>query len=105
MEKDEVQKSEIVKQILACLLNRNEKIEKKGPVVINEESTTEGVRSEYDHIEKELGEKREEWVAQSQTLVTGPDGKRFDVVYVSTKDGRMHTFCFDITKFYGKKEK
>jgi hypothetical protein len=105
MDKDKGPKSEIAKQILACLLNRNEKIEKKGPVVINEESTIKGVQSEYAHIEKELGEKREEWVSRSQTLVTGPDGKTFDVVYVATKDGRMHTFCFDITKFHGKKEK
>ena len=73
-----------------------------GPIIVNEESTIKGIRSEYDYIEKEVGEKRDQWIRKTQMVMHGPNGKTIDLITVVTSDGREHYFSFDVSKFFGK---
>ena len=56
------------------------------------------VRAEYLYIDRTWKDSK-----IASQVVTENDGKPYDVVSITTKDGQAKDLCFDISKFYRKK--
>ena len=70
-------------------------------IVIGVANSGIGVASEYAYVEKECGQQNVDWFLELQ-MHTSKDGREFDILTVSLKDGSSRKFWFDITAFYGK---
>ena len=70
-------------------------------IVIDADSSVAGVRAEKEYIASQCGQAGKDWKLKSQSLVEY-QGKPYDVLEVVLSDGQARTFCFDISKFFGK---
>jgi hypothetical protein len=70
-------------------------------VVINATSSLQGIPAEYAYVEQHCGKEDEDWTLDAQ-MQTSQNGREYDVLTVTLKQGGTRTFWFDITSFYGK---
>jgi len=70
-------------------------------VVINVDRSRAGVRAEYFYVATHCGQPRKDWTVKQQGFRVH-EGKPHDVLIVALSDGRLKTFYFDITAFFGK---
>lgn len=70
-------------------------------VVIHVASTLEGIEAEYDYVEGVCGPKDVDWTLGMQMSISR-EGKNYDVLKVTLKDGTSRSFWFDISAFFGK---
>ena len=70
-------------------------------IIINANTTTKGVRAEYDFISSKCGQRDLDWTFESQMALRS-NGRHYDYIKVKLKNGDKKSFYFDITQFYGK---
>ncbi|HSW62150.1 MAG TPA: hypothetical protein VLH56_02345 [Dissulfurispiraceae bacterium] len=70
-------------------------------IVISVTNSMAGIPAEYAFVQQQCGQQDVDWTLNSQ-MQTSQDGKKFDVLTVTLKDGGSRAFWFDITAFYGR---
>ena len=70
-------------------------------IIINAQSTLDGVAAEYKYISNKHGERNRNWSLKYQFL-TKKDDKHFDAMVVKLTNGQELTYYFDISMFIGK---
>ena len=70
-------------------------------IIINAQSTIDGVVAEYQYISNKHGERNSDWKLKYQFLIKKND-RHFDAIVVKLKNGQELTYYFDISMFIGK---
>jgi hypothetical protein len=69
-------------------------------VVIQAQSSMDGVPKEYEWLGKRFGRQGQDWIMKSQAL-TGHANRVYDVITIQLADGSEKQIYFDITGFMG----
>ncbi len=69
-------------------------------VVIQAQSSADGVPKEYEWLEKRFGRQGQGWVTRSQAL-SGHANRVYDIITIQLADGSDRQIYFDITSFMG----
>ena len=70
-------------------------------IVILASNHSDGIKAEYDYIEKHHGQPHVDWELLGQQLLDG-ENKQYDKINIRLKDGTTKAYYFDITDFMGK---
>ena len=70
-------------------------------VVVDAQSSLVGVQAEYACIARESGMSEGDWHLRGQRTHQ-ENGRLFDVLTVTLRNGQERTFYFDIASFFGK---
>ncbi|NSW55245.1 MAG: hypothetical protein HPY44_04485 [Armatimonadetes bacterium] len=70
-------------------------------IVIEAESTAEGIRMEYEWVSALHGEQGRDWQLVRQALIF-LDDKKVDELHIRLADGTEKRYRFDITSFFGR---
>jgi hypothetical protein len=71
-------------------------------VVINATSSLFGNAAEYSWIEGRYGKREVDWTLQLRSHGQRPDGRYFEILFLSLRNGDERSIHFDITAFYGR---
>jgi hypothetical protein len=69
-------------------------------IVIQAQSSMDGVPKEYEWLEKRFGRQGQDWVMRSQAL-SGHANRVYDIIAIQLADGSDKQIYFDITDFMG----
>jgi len=86
---------------MAQYIERSGESTKEAIVVLDVESEREGVRAEYEYLEKIFGKQGEDWNLEMQYLLHENE-MSYDLLEIRLSDGTLKTIYFNITFFFGK---
>jgi hypothetical protein len=69
-------------------------------VVIQAQSSMDGVPKEYEWLAKRFGRQGQDWIMRSQAL-SGHANRVYDIITIQLADGSEKQIYFDITGFMG----
>ncbi len=70
-------------------------------IIIKADTTMDGLIIEYNCMDRRYGTKNDDWKRDMQS-VAHRDNKRYDILYITLKNGEKKTVYFDITQFFEK---
>lgn len=70
-------------------------------IVIEAANESEGVKAEYEYLDKKLGRRGADWNLDQQSLQSN-GGKYYDKMEITLSSGDKVVYYFDITGFFGK---
>ncbi len=70
-------------------------------VILDAQTTSEGIAAEYSHLETLFGRQNVDWRLKRQALAQVA-GRRYDVMMVEISPTDTRSIYFDITDFFGK---
>jgi hypothetical protein len=70
-------------------------------VIINTNSTEQGIPAEYEYVGRLFGRMGVDWDVVRQSLVSH-DGRQYDVLQIKLSNGEEKYIYFDIIQFFGK---
>lgn len=86
---------------MAQYIEKSGKSKKEAIVVLDVEDEREGVRAEYEYLEKILGQRGVDWNLEEQFLLRENE-MVYDKLVVKLADGSKKEIYFNITFFFGK---
>ncbi len=86
---------------MAEYIERSGDSKKEAIVVLDVENSREGVRAEYEYLEKRFGRRGIDWQLEAQFLLS-ENKMYYDKMELRFPDGSKKTIYFNITFFFGK---
>jgi len=86
---------------MAQYIEKSGKSIKEAIVVLDVENGREGIRAEYEYIEKKFGRRGIDWNLEMQYLLQENE-MAYDQIEIRLSDGSIETIYFNITFFFGK---
>ncbi|NOX18957.1 MAG: hypothetical protein GXO87_11840 [Chlorobi bacterium] len=86
---------------MAQYIEKSGESKKDAIVVLDVENEREGVRAEYEYLEKLFGQRNIDWKTEAQYLLMENE-MVYDKIVIRLSDGKKKEIFFNITFYFGK---
>lgn len=91
----------LIKLGMRSIYSGGEGSSREEAIVISAGNIEDGVRAEYEYIQRMHGPRDRSWKRDMQ-IKTSAEGRHYDLVSIILRDGTKEKFWFDITRCYGE---